>query len=122
MGWDMYTIWLGPPGSMEPVWPWRESGVPAIRAARSKLSLSRQLLFLQLSYTYLVRFRFYSFFCRLLAECMEVPLEDFKGCGGVGMVNGGWAAGLGKGCVAGLRFHLSVRVHGVINDHHGVEC
>ncbi|KAL6219698.1 hypothetical protein ACLB2K_007457 [Fragaria x ananassa] len=54
---------------------------------------------------------------------MEVPLEDFKGCGRVGMVNGGWAAGLGKGCIAELRFHLSVKVHGVINDlHHGAEC
>ena len=56
---------------------------------------------------------------------MEVPLEDFKGCGGVGMANGGCIAGLGKGCVAGLEkflLCLSVRVRRVINDfHHGAE-
>ncbi|KAL6179272.1 hypothetical protein ACLB2K_050788 [Fragaria x ananassa] len=53
---------------------------------------------------------------------MEVSLEEFKGCGGVGMANMGWDAGLGKGYVAGLNFHLSARVYRVITDsYHGAK-
>ncbi|KAL6211116.1 hypothetical protein ACLB2K_016344 [Fragaria x ananassa] len=43
---------------------------------------------------------------------MKISLENFKGCGGVGMANGGCIAGLGKGCVTGLEkffIYLSAR-------------